>query len=66
MKKKKKKICPKCGERLKKIAYGLPRDVNNNDYHYMGCIPFNSKLKYYCESCDSLFSENDIQKNKKV
>ena len=57
-----KKKCPYCGGKIKKIVYGMPKDVNNYNFYYAGCMPIGSQFKYYCESCDRALTEENVNK----
>lgn len=60
------KKCPKCGETLAIIIYGLPVDIDDEDNEKKkiflgGCVIFDPSPRYHCFNCRRGYYE-DLEK----
>ena len=54
--------CPKCGEQLREIIYGMATEdmFNNPNYVLGGCIIEEDAADYHCLTCDKDFREREL------
>ena len=54
--------CPKCGDQLREILYGLIRQPPEDKQNYVlgGCIMDEDPADYRCLTCEQDFHEDDV------